>query len=101
MGRKENGPLEELCLKVGDGESGVRWGWWGTLEPDRMGLTGQSQKSEIFPRSRHSCPHVTYPQSSRNLTHCCGGKFHMWQHSPGTAGVSPKHGFRLSAQSLL
>ena len=28
-GRKEHGPLEELTLEVSDGESGVRWGWWG------------------------------------------------------------------------
>lgn len=43
MGRKENGPLEELRLEVSDGETGVRWGCCGKLEPDRKGLGGQGR----------------------------------------------------------
>lgn len=37
---KEKGPLEELQLKVSDGENGVSWGWWGKLEPDTKDLVG-------------------------------------------------------------
>lgn len=37
---KENGPLEELQLKVSDGEKGVRWGCGGKLGPDSKDLAG-------------------------------------------------------------
>lgn len=50
VGRKEKGLLEELWLKVSDGERGVRWGW-GQAGAREEGSCG-TKESEIPPTGR-------------------------------------------------
>lgn len=105
-GREENGPLEELRLEVSDGESSVRWGWGGKVEPDRQGVLGtRDGHLKFLPRTDTPDGHMTPPQSTPHFTHSSAGQFHVWEsqfhESPGTASVPPKHDLPHSAQSLL
>lgn len=103
-GREENGPLEELRLEVSDGESSVRWGWGGKVEPDRQGVLGtRDGHLKFLPRTDTPDGHMTPPQSTPHFTHSSAGQFHVWEsqfhESPGTASVPPKHDLPHSARA--